>query len=115
MGMSTEAAHLPFGRLFNTPTARVLDLLVSNTGLKYSEDEISKLAGVPSRTLQRALKVLVEDNIVKRSKKNKHTFYYEADVSSSRVEGLERYVTATMLSNLDQAVLKAKKKASVYA
>ena len=108
--MSTEAAHLPFGRLFNTPTARVLDLLVCNTGLKYSEDEISELAGIRPRTLQRALKVLVEDKIVKR-RKVRHAFYYEADVSSSRVEGLERYVTATMLSNLDQAVRKARKKA----
>lgn len=113
--MSTEAEHLPFGRLFNTPTARVLDLLVSNTGLKYSEDEISELAGVPSRTLRRALKVLVEDKIVRRSRKNGRAFYYEADVSSSRVEGLEMYVTATMLSNLDQAVLKARKGAGVYA
>lgn len=113
--MSTEAEHLPFGRLFNTPTARVLDLLVCNTGLKYSEDEISRLAGVPSRTLRRALKVLVDDKIVKRSRKSRHAFYYEADVSSSRVEGLERYVTSTMLSNLDQAVLKARKKTGVYA
>ena len=111
----SEAAHLPFGRLFNTPTARVLDLLVSNTGLRYSGDEISKLAGVPPRTLRRALKVLVEDKIVKRGRKSGRAFYYEADVSSPRVEGLERYVTATMLSNLDRAVLKARKKIDYYA
>ena len=95
---------LPLARLFNTPTARVLDLLISNTGFRYNEDEISKLARVPPRTLQRALKLLTDEEIIKR-KRHKRVFYYEADLSSPRTNCLESYINSTMFSNFEQAVL----------
>lgn len=113
--MNPESGQLPLVRLFNTPTARVLDLLISNAGLPYNEAEISKLARVPSRTLQRALKVLVEEGMMKR-KKRKRVFYYEANLSSARVNSLKGYFTTTMLENFEQAVRdhKAQTKTSVF-
>lgn len=114
--MASESTQLPFVRLFNTPTARVLDLLIANTDLQYNEEEISKLTKMSSDTLQRALKVLMEEEIIKR-KKQKHSFYYEANRSSSRTNSLAGYVTSTMLSNFEQATRpthKTRAKASVY-
>ncbi len=101
-----EEIQLPLTRLFNTTTAKVLDFLLTNEGLSYTEDEMSELTAIPSRTLQRSLQTLLNENIIKRERKSGRTFYYTANLSSPRVSGLLSYINSTLMSNLEEATQK---------
>ena len=99
-----EETRLPLVRLFNTANAKVLDFLLANEGLEYTEDEISELTHVPDRTLQRSMQSLLGERVVKRYRKNGRVYYYSVDLSNPRVSGLLSYVNSTLLENLDLAM-----------
>lgn len=101
-----EENQLPLTRLFNTASAKVLDFLLTNEGLSYTEDEISELTLIPARTLQRSIQTLLNENIIKRERKNGRTFYYTANLTSPRVSGLLSYINSTLIYNLEQAIKK---------
>ena len=101
--MEKEEGQLPLTRLFNTATAKVLDFLLTNEGLEYTEDEISELTIIPARTLQRSLQTLLDEQVIKRHKKTGRTFYYTANLSSPRVSGLLSYINSTLIFNLNAA------------
>lgn len=100
--LSLEDSKLPLERLFDTANAKVLDFLFSNEDLDYTDNEISELAAIPERTLQRSLQILLHEKIIKRTKKKGRVFYYTLNLSSPRVENLFNYVNSTLLYNLDQ-------------
>ena len=104
--LEQKEAQLPLARLFDTASARVLDFLLANEGLEYTENEISELAAVPNRTLQRNLRSLLAEQVIKRDKKGDRVYRYSANVSSLRVSGLLDYINATLISNLDRAIDK---------
>jgi len=104
--LENEENQLPLTRLFNTSTAKVLDFLLTNEGLSYTEDEISELTLIPTRTLQRSIQTLLNENIIKRERKNGRTFYYTANLTSPRVSGLLSYINSTLIYNLEQAIKK---------
>ena len=104
--LDTEENQLPLTRLFNTSSAKVLDFLLTNEGLSYTEEEISELTLVPQRTLQRSIQILIHENIIKRERRNGRTFYYSANLSSPRVSGLLSYINSTLIYNLEQAIKK---------
>ncbi len=99
-----KETQLPLARLFNTASAKVLDFLLTNKGLEYTEDEISELAIIPSRTLQRSLQLLLAEQVITRNKKNRRMFYYTANLSSPRVSGLLSYINYTLIFNLNLAI-----------
>lgn len=101
-----EENQLPLTRLFNTSNAKVLDFLLTNEGLTYTEEEISELTLIPARTLQRSLQTLLSENVIKRERKNGRTFYYTANLTSPRVSGLLSYINSTLIYNLEQAIKK---------
>ena len=100
-----DNAQLPLSRLFPTVNAKVLDFLLTNEGLSYTEDEISELATVPSRTLQRSIQSLLSEKVIKREKKGR-TYHYTANLSAPRVSVLLSYINATMMDNLNEALLQ---------
>ncbi len=102
--VTEEETQLPLTRLFNTATAKVLDFLLSNEGLEYSENEISQLTAVPDRTLQRSLQTLLNEHIIKRNKNKGRVYYYTANLSSPRVSGLLSYINSTLIFNLENAM-----------
>lgn len=104
--LEQEDTKLPLTRLFDTANAKVLDFLLTNEGLDYTEDDISKLTAIPDRTLQRALHTLLNEQVIKRTRKKGRVFYYSANLSSDRVRGLLSYIDSTMLLNLDLAIKK---------
>lgn len=106
-----EEVHLPLARLFNTTTAKILDFLLTNEGLFYTEGEISELAAIPPRTLQRGIQILHKERIITRERRCK-TFYYSTDLSSPRTSGLFIYVNSTLMSNLDDMRNVAGRRAS---
>lgn len=100
MATVVEETHLPLARLFNTTTAKILDFLLTNEGLFYTEAEISELAAIPPRTLQRGIQILHKEKIIARERRHK-TFYYSTNLSSPRTSGLFSYVNSTLMWNLD--------------
>ena len=99
-----ENIQLPLTRLFPTANAKVLDFLLTNEGLQYTEDEISKLTVIPSRTLQRSIQNLLSEKVIKREKKNGRIYHYTANLSAPRVSGLLSYINSTMMSSLGEAM-----------
>ena len=99
-----KSIQLPLARLFPTANAEVLDFLLTNEGLYYTYDEISKLSGVSSRTLQRSISTLLSEKVIKREKRNGRTYYYTANLSAPRVSGLLSYVNSTMMDNLNEII-----------
>ena len=102
--VTDEEIQLPLARLFNTATAKVLDFLLSNEGLEYTEDEISQLTTVPDRTLQRSLQTLLSEQVIKRNKNKGRVYYYTANLSSPHVSGLLSYINSTLIFNLENAM-----------
>ena len=99
-----DDVQLPLTRLFPTANAKVLDFLLTNEGLHYTEDEISELTTIPPRTLQRSIQSLLSEKVIKREKKNGRTFYYTANLSAPRVSSLLSYINSTMMASLDEAL-----------
>jgi len=104
--LEQEDTQLPLTRLFPTANAKVLDFLLTNEGLHYTEDEISELTTIPSRTLQRSIQSLLSEKVIKREKRNGRTYYYTANLSAPRVSSLLSYINSTMMENLDNALQK---------
>ncbi len=94
----------PLERIFGNATARVLDFLILNQRFDYSESDISRLADVPPRTLQRVLPSLLRENLVKRTRKSGKSFMYVLNKESERAICLEQYFRATLKENLDNPI-----------
>jgi len=93
--------QLPLARLFSNPSsADILDFLLSNYGLKYSDGEISKINNVPIDSTKNILQTLLEEKIIKSEKDALDTVYY-ANFSSERTNGLFSYIRATLDENLN--------------
>ena len=91
---------LPLERIFSNPTSKVLDFLIMNQDFDYSESDISKLAGVPSRTLQRVMPCLLTEQLLKRTRKSSKANMYKANFESKRITALQQYIKATIEENL---------------
>ena len=87
--------ELPLTRIFNNAPSRILDFLLTNQRFDYSESDISKLANVPSRTLQRILPYLLKEHLVKRTRKSGKAFMYEINKDENKVKALLEYVKFT--------------------
>ena len=92
---------LPLSRLFKGPQARVLDFLFLNRDFDYSESDICRLSGVPSRTLQRVLPILKEEKLIKKTRKSGNSVMYVADTVSKRGATLLQFVKYSVEANLD--------------
>jgi len=104
----TNKDSLPLERVFDNPAAKVLDFLLLNQKFDYSESDISNLANVPPRTLQRVLPSLLNEKLVARTRKSSKAFMYQANLESKRTLALLEYIKATMEENLDRLELVQK-------
>ena len=97
-----EETLLPISRLFNTPTSKVVDFLLTNQDFDYSESDISRITGVSGRTIQRIVPSLLAEKIIKRTRKSGKAYMYEADLDSKRTTALLAYINATRDETLQQ-------------
>ena len=108
MSMSTaqteqeESSLLPLSRIFNSPASKIMDFLLTNQDFDYSESDISKQTGVSARTIQRTLPYLVDENLVRRTRKSGKAFMYESNLDSSRTNALLDYIKSTRKEVLQQ-------------
>lgn len=93
-------SDFPLERVFPTASARVLDFLILNQRLAYTEEDLSKRAEVSERTLQRVLPKLVREKLVKRERKEGIAYKYEINLNSQRARDLIQLVKNTIRENL---------------
>ncbi|MDE1878746.1 MAG: hypothetical protein KGI07_09575 [Thaumarchaeota archaeon] len=91
---------LPLERIFGNPVSKTLDFLIMNQDFDYSESDISRLAGVPARTLQRVMPCLLTEQLVIRTRKSSKTNMYKANFESKRTLALQQFIKATIEENL---------------
>lgn len=58
-----------FGRLFEVPIARVLDVLILHRGYDLSLKELAENAGISAKTLWKIMPKLEEINLIKHTRK----------------------------------------------
>jgi hypothetical protein len=99
--MNTEAIPpRSLERLFHSTYARVLDFFILNQKFDYSYSDISKLANVPTRTLQRVLPVLLEEELVIRTRRSGKALMYIFNQNSEKAQALEKYFSLTLKKDL---------------
>ena len=101
---------LPLERVFNNSVSRVLDFLINNQKFDYSESDISRLANVPSRTLQRVLPRLKFEKLVTITRKSGKQNMYTLNAESERALALRQYAKSTIRENLDNSLYLKNKK-----
>lgn len=97
-----EGSLLPLSRIFNSPASKILDFLLTNQNFDYSESDIAKLSGISPRTIQRTIPYLLEENLIRRTRKSGKAFMYEANLESSRTKALLDYIKSTRKEILQQ-------------
>jgi len=91
----------PLESIFQNGPARVLDFLILNQNFDYSAAEISRITGIPLRTVQRVLPHLVQKELVKETGKIGNTRMYIINSKSELSELLRQYVLARINIDID--------------
>ena len=92
----------PLESIFQNGPARVLDFLILNQNFDYSAAEISRITGIPLRTVQRVLPHLVQKELVKEIGKIGNTRMYIINSKSELSELLSQYVLARINIDIDK-------------
>jgi hypothetical protein len=92
----------PLESIFQNGPARVLDFLILNQNFDYSAAEISRITGIPLRTVQRVLPHLVQKELVKETGKIGNTRMYIINSKSELSELLRQYVLTRINLDIDK-------------
>jgi DNA-binding transcriptional regulator GbsR (MarR family) len=93
----------PLESIFQNGPARVLDFLILNQNFDYSAAEISRITGIPLRTVQRVLPHLVQKGLVKETGKIGNTRMYIINSKSELSELLRQYVLTRINIDIDKS------------
>jgi DNA-binding transcriptional regulator GbsR (MarR family) len=93
----------PLESIFQNSPARVLDFLILNQNFDYSATEISRITGIPLRTVQRVLPHLVQKELVKETGKIGNTRMYIINPKSELSELLRQYVMTRINIDIDKS------------
>jgi hypothetical protein len=93
----------PLESIFQNSPARVLDFLILNQNFDYSAAEISRITGIPLRTVQRVLPHLVQKELVKETGKIGNTRMYIINSNSELSELLRQYVITRINIDIDKS------------
>jgi hypothetical protein len=99
--------NTPLESVFRNSIARILDFLILNQNFDYSPAEISRITGIPLRTVQRAIPHLIQKGIAKESRPVGNTTMYMLNPNSPLVAVFLEYVKAAINVNIDKTA-KAK-------
>jgi DNA-binding transcriptional regulator GbsR (MarR family) len=93
----------PLESIFQNSPARVLDFLILNQNFDYSAAEISRITGIPLRTVQRVMPHLVQKELVKETGKIGNTRMYIINSNSELSELLRQYVMTRINIDIDKS------------
>jgi hypothetical protein len=100
--MIEVVAPRPLERLFHSLSARVLDFLILNQRFDYSHSDISNLAKIPPRSLQRILPTLIEEKLILRTRKSGKAYMYIFNRNSEKGKALQKYFEETIKNDIDK-------------
>ena len=106
----SASAKRPLERIFPISSARVLDFLILNKKFDYSLSDISKATDVDIRTLQRIFPLLLEENLVTKTRQSGKSFMYVFNRASERCKALEKYFEETNRENYEFLQKQTKQK-----
>ena len=92
----------PLESIFQNGPARVLDFLILNQNFDYSAAEISRITGIPLRTVQRVLPHLVQKELVKETGKIGNTRMYIINSKSELSKLLRQYILTRINLDIDK-------------
>jgi hypothetical protein len=72
-----------------------------NQRFDYSHSDISRLAGVAPRSLDRILRVLLDEKLLIKTRKSGKAYMYMFNINSEKAIALEQYFKETMKSDID--------------
>ncbi|MBI4214791.1 winged helix-turn-helix transcriptional regulator [archaeon] len=76
-------------RLFETPSAKILDLLITFRRFDYSLKDITEGTGVSFRTAQRVIPLLVKEGLIVKTRKEGKAQMYMINFTSGVVKKLD--------------------------
>lgn len=99
----------PLERVFHSAAARIVDFFLLNDEFDYSEGDIAKRTKLSAKTVSREIPILVEEGIVKFTRKSGRSDMYKLNQESERVRGLKLYQTEVLDTRFEQFGSSAKK------
>ena len=90
-----KEAPRPFERIFHNAPAKLLDFFILSKEYDYTEAEIARRTGLTPKTVSRELEILVNENIVKLTRKIGRSNMYTLD-EAENVKGLIQYMDNTI-------------------
>lgn len=91
----------PLEKVFRNATARVLDFLLVNNRLDYSAAEISRITDIPLRTLHRVLPNLLENGLIKESRKVGNIRMFSANLENPFANAFKQCVSVAYNANIE--------------
>ena len=86
---------MSFHKIFNSASAKMLDILSQNQAADYSLTELSRLAGVSYRTAQRIFPTLIEHDLVKKTRSIGRADLYMINLDNPKMHALYHAVHGT--------------------
>ena len=84
--------NTPLESVFRNAIARILDFMIVNQRFDYSPAEVSKLTGIPLRTVQRAIPHLVNKGLIKENRPIGNTTMYILNSDHPLTKVLKQYL-----------------------
>lgn len=94
----------PLEGIFRNSIARILDFLILNQDFDYSPAEMSRISGIPLRTVQRAVTHLVQKNLVKENRPVGNTTMYILNLESPLAVALRECIKTAINQNVDELI-----------
>jgi hypothetical protein len=101
--------NTPLEGIFRNSIARLLDFFILNQDFDYSPAELSRITGIPLRTIQRAIAHLTAKNLIKENRPVGNTTMYILNLNSPLAVALRDYVKAAVNQHANELIRKASK------
>jgi Fic family protein len=101
--------NTPLEGIFRNSIARILDFFILNQDFDYSPAELTRITGVPLRTVQRAITHLSEKNLIKENRPVGNTTMYILNLNSPLAVALRDYVKTAVNQHANELIRKASK------
>jgi len=94
----------PLEGIFRNSVARILDFLILNQDFDYSPAEMSRITGIPLRTVQRAVAHLVSKDLIKENRPIGNTTMYILNLKSPMALALRDCIRTAINQNVDRLI-----------
>lgn len=94
----------PLEGIFRNSIARILDFLILNQDFDYSPAEMSRITGIPTRTVQRAIAHLLGKRLIKETRSVGNSTMFILNSESPLAAALRNYIVAAINQNVETLI-----------